>query len=205
MKIIKSLLTEDKKLLKIVLCNSSLEGEEIIDILNIINEKKYLFALDIGNLNSQDLNRLGSNFPRLQQFFKKNASVALVKLNNLHIKRDGFECLSRGIVARRFNPLKVLSLANNQISGGKVCEHFYNLVRSGLTHLDLSNNPLGNEFFKSLPILKAITLKQLSLIDTKMSSENLYEFLQKLEESKTLSVLKVDNNDFSHHWFGKIA
>jgi hypothetical protein len=65
MKIIKSLLTEDKKLLKIVLCNSSLEGEEIIDILNIINEKKYLFALDIGNLNSQDLNRLGSNFPRL--------------------------------------------------------------------------------------------------------------------------------------------
>lgn len=61
-KVITSLLTQDDKLLKISLCNSSLDAEEIADIFRIINERKRLFSFDIGNLNSQCLNRLGSDF-----------------------------------------------------------------------------------------------------------------------------------------------
>jgi len=38
-----------------------------------------------------------------------------------------------------------------------------------------------------------------------MNSENLYGFLENLEECRSLVVLKLDNNDFSHHWFGKIG
>lgn len=38
-----------------------------------------------------------------------------------------------------------------------------------------------------------------------MNSECLFEFFNKIVESKSLSTLILDNNDFSHHWFGKIG
>ncbi len=38
-----------------------------------------------------------------------------------------------------------------------------------------------------------------------MTSQLLYDFFERIEESKSLSVLKLDKNDFSHHWFGKIG
>ena len=38
-----------------------------------------------------------------------------------------------------------------------------------------------------------------------MTSENLYCLFEKFEECKTLVVLKLDGNDFSHHWFGKMG
>ena len=69
--------------------------------------------------------------------------MGIVKLNNIQIKPKGFEYLCKGVTSRRLNPLKILSLANNYISGARVCEPFCSLVRSGLTNLDMSCNPLG--------------------------------------------------------------
>ena len=86
-----------------------------------------------------------------------------------------------------------------------MCESFNNLLRSGLTHLNLSSNPLGEEFYEGLPIIKYGTIKELNLSETNMTAEYFYYFLEKLEECKSLTVLKVDGNDFSHHWFGKIG
>jgi hypothetical protein len=71
--------------------------------------------------------------------------------------------------------------------------------------MDLSCNPLGEEFYKNLPILKSTTIRELNLGETSMNSECLYDFLERIEESKSLSVLRLDRNDFSHHWFGKIG
>jgi hypothetical protein len=109
------------------------------------------------------LNRFGSDLNAIEDFFKENMSLAIAKLNNVSIKKEGFEYLCRGVTSRKTNPLKMLSLSNNYISGAKICESFSNLVRSGLTHLDLSCNPLGAEFFNSLPMIKSATIKELNL------------------------------------------
>jgi len=63
LRIIKSLLTTDKKLMKLILSNSSLEGHDIKEIFELVNEQKQLFALDLSNVNSQNLNRLGNELP----------------------------------------------------------------------------------------------------------------------------------------------
>lgn len=74
------------------------------------------------------------------------------------------------------NPLKILSLKHNSIT-----EHaslYISLIaRSGLTHLDLSENPLGAKFYLSLPSWKQSTIKNLALSNTNMNSESLIFFL----------------------------
>ena len=88
--ILKQLLERDWKLMKIVLCNSALNGEEIQSLLTIINQKQQLFALDLSNSNSQTLNRFGEETNVLENFVRENQSVAILKLDNLQLKRDGF-------------------------------------------------------------------------------------------------------------------
>ena len=78
-------------------------------------------------------------------------------------------------------------------------------MRSGVTHLNLSSNPLGDDFYRAIPIFKGTTVKDLNLSQTSMNSHNFYELLQKIEEAKSLTILRVNNNDFSHHWFGKVG
>lgn len=93
-----------------MLCNSSLDGTQIADIFKIVNEQQRLFCLDIGNVNSQCLNRLGSDYSIVEDFFYRNESVAIVKLNNIQLRREGFESLCKGLIDRKTNPLKILSL-----------------------------------------------------------------------------------------------
>ena len=38
-----------------------------------------------------------------------------------------------------------------------------------------------------------------------MTAENLYTFFETIEECKNLVVLKLDGNDFAHHWFAKVG
>lgn len=63
--IIRLLLTSDKKLMKLVLSNNNLEGDEIRSIFILINQYKQLFALDLSNINSLNLNRFGSEMQAL--------------------------------------------------------------------------------------------------------------------------------------------
>lgn len=88
--ILKQLLERDSKLMKLVLCNSALNGEEIQSLLTIINQKQQLFALDLSNTNSQTLNRFGEETNVLEDFVRQNESVAILKLDNLQLKREGF-------------------------------------------------------------------------------------------------------------------
>ena len=102
--------------------------------------------------------------------------------------------------------MRVLSVANNYIAGSKVVgDYFHGLIRSGLLRLNMSDNPLGEGFYKNLPMLKSTTVREVDLSCTNMTSEQFYDLLKKIEESKSLSTLILDKNDFSHHWFGKIG
>lgn len=45
--------------MSITLCNSSIAGEDIMVLFDLINKRKQLFSLDLSNNNSQALNRFG--------------------------------------------------------------------------------------------------------------------------------------------------
>lgn len=61
MKIITSLLELDKKVMKLTLSNSNLDDDELRQIFKIVTSRSQLFSLDISNINSQSLNRLGDS------------------------------------------------------------------------------------------------------------------------------------------------
>ena len=59
MDILAKLLEKDENLMSITLCNSSIAGEDIMVLFDLINKRKQLFSLDLSNNNSQALNRFG--------------------------------------------------------------------------------------------------------------------------------------------------
>ena len=66
--------------------------------------------------------------------------------------------------------MKILSLSNNFITYKSV-NSIYNMVtKVGLTELNLSNNPLGPEFYLLLKNLRANSIKHLDLSSTNMNS-----------------------------------
>ena len=67
-----------------------------------------------------------------------------MKMDNLNITDDCIEKMVYGIVKNAAgNPLKILSLNGNLITG-KSINSIYNLMaKAGLTELNLSDNPLG--------------------------------------------------------------
>lgn len=171
MDILTKLLEKDENLMSITLCNSSIAGEDIMVLFDLINKKKQLFSLDLSNNNSQSLNRFGEQIAFLEAFVKDNQSVAILKLNNMQLKKEGLEHIWRGVSQRKINPLRVLSIANNYIAGSKIVgDYFHGLIRSGLLRLNMSENPLGEEFYKNLPMLKSTTIRELDLSSTNMNS-----------------------------------
>ena len=97
----------------------------------------------------------------------------------------------------------MLKIKNNAIS--EHSSHIITaLVKSKLKHLDISENPLGHDFYKNLPSWKQSSLESLNISATSMDSEALIVFLINIEENKNLHKLKADKNDLSHHWFSQM-
>lgn len=78
------------------------------------------------------------------------------------------------------------------------------MSRGGLVTLDISENPLGPNFYLTSPSWKQSTVRNLDVSQTNMNSEALIYFLSRLEENKSLQIFKADKNDFSHHWFNSM-
>ena len=126
------------------------------------------------------MNRFGSNLEIIESFFRVNKTVAIIKLNNLALKKHGVDCIYRGISDNlTSNPIKILCLKNNGIN-----EHSANsisaIVKSGIISLDLSENPLSPAFFLGLPSWKPSTLSYLDISMTDMDSESFIFFLSRI-------------------------
>ena len=101
------------------------------------------------------------------------------------------------------NPLKILSLKNNGITE-QAALHISMLAKSGIINLDISENPLGPNFYLNLPSWRGSTINILDVSSTNMNSEALIYFFNRLEENKAIQHLKMDRNNFSNNWFGQI-
>ena len=106
--------------MSLILCNNKLNGEEISSIFDCIIKKSNLFVIDLSNHNSHNLNRFGDHISVLSEFITKNQSVSIMKLNNIQLKREGVEAIWKGITSKKKNPLRMLSISNNHISGAKM-------------------------------------------------------------------------------------
>ena len=69
--------------------NMSLKNEDIHEILNKVVETEKIFHIDIGNDSSQSMNRVSDHLEILYDFFKRNIVTAVVRLENLAIKKNG--------------------------------------------------------------------------------------------------------------------
>ena len=131
-------LSNDTNVVKILLRNLSLDHDQIQQLLEIILEKRKIFELDLSNESSQSMNRFGSNMEIIEDFFRRNKTVAVMKLNNLALKKNGVDSIYRGISDNLIsNPIKVLCLKNNGINEHSILS-ISAIAKSGITSLDLS-------------------------------------------------------------------
>lgn len=71
-------------------------------------------------------------------------------MGNLNLRKAGVDQIQKGISLNTANPLKQLDLKNNWITE-QASLQISVIARSGLVDLDLSENPLGPNFFYNIP------------------------------------------------------
>ncbi len=94
-----------------------------------------------------------------------------MKMDNLNITDECIQKMSHGITRNVANsPLRILSLAGNLLTHQSLGSIFSIMTRAALTELNLSNNPLGRDFYMSAKNLRASTINSLDLSSTQMDS-----------------------------------
>lgn len=194
----------DERLVKLSLRNMHLTPYKMSVLLNEILKPSRIYSLDISNKNSQTINRLGTQYGYLEEFFAKNQSIGVIKMDNLNITDECLEKIVKGMLRNGNASLKIVSLGSNMLTYRCVNFVFNMMTRVGLSELNLSNNPLNPQFFLSFKNLRSNSVKHLDLSSTSMNSQSLIHLLSQLVENKNLETLNLNNNDFSHHWFNKM-
>lgn len=75
-----------------------------------------------------------------------------------------------GMVKNITTQLKILSLNGNLLTEKSASSIFNLMTRTGLTELNLSNNPLTSSFYAQIKNLRGNTVKSLDLSSTNMDS-----------------------------------
>ena len=147
---------------------------------------------------SQAINHIVSddNVGFWEGFWKGNWVLMVLKVDNVMGVGKGFlESLLNG-VGEIGGQLKILSVEGNSI-GGRDCGRIIGkLSKLGLLELNLSHNPLGEEFFVGMESWKGSTVRILDLTATEMNSNALLVFLIKVSHCRWLECLKFDQNNF---------
>jgi len=88
---------KDTRINKLVLNNIALHYDDIVEILITVNRTEKIFDLDLSNVSSQSMNRIGENHEFLFKFASENKIVNILKLSNLNLRKAGLSQLVRGI------------------------------------------------------------------------------------------------------------
>lgn len=123
---------------------------EAADILfRALCDNKSLVCLSLGNVRGQHRNLLaGRAMAGIEKFLKSSALLTFLDLKGAGIGNEGALHVLNGLLGNR--SIKVLNLCMNNINGAGSSIIIDMMVKSLLKRLDVSQNPLGNEFIAEL-------------------------------------------------------